>query len=70
MSKRDQRRLPHDFHLWTQVSETVDPLRRKGLMKLGGGPLPVPEEIAPPPVPAKKAPPKKLSPGKANGERT
>ncbi|MBJ7577197.1 Smr/MutS family protein [Devosia sp. MC532] len=33
-------------------------------MKLGGGPLPVPEEFAPPPVPEKKAPPKKLTPGK------
>lgn len=64
MSKRDQRRLPHDFHLWIQVSETVDPLRRKGLMKLAGGTLPVPEEMTPPLPPEKKAPPKKLAPGK------
>ncbi|HWV21862.1 MAG TPA: Smr/MutS family protein [Devosia sp.] len=55
MSKRDPRRLPHDFHLWTTVSETVEPLRRKGLLKLGHGALPIPE---PEPAPAIKAPPK------------
>ena len=27
MYKRGSRRLPHDFHLWTQVAETVEPLR-------------------------------------------
>ena len=43
MSKRDSKRLPHDFHLWTTVAATVDPLRRKGLLKLGTGPLPLPE---------------------------
>lgn len=61
MSKRDAKRLPHDFHLWTHVAETVEPLRRKGLLKLGTGPLPVPESE---PVPQIKAPPKKLGPGR------
>jgi DNA-nicking Smr family endonuclease len=61
MSKRDTRRLPHDFHLWTSVSATVEPLRRKGLLKLGHGTLPVPE---PEPQPSIKAPPKPLKPGK------
>jgi DNA-nicking Smr family endonuclease len=55
MSKRDPRRLPHDFHLWTSVAETVEPLRRKGLLKLGHGTLPIPE---PEPTPAIKAPPR------------
>ncbi|MET0435991.1 MAG: Smr/MutS family protein [Devosia sp.] len=55
MSKRDPRRLPHDFHLWTSVSATVEPLRRKGLLKLGHGTLPIPE---PEPAPAIKAPPR------------
>lgn len=54
MSKRDPKRLPHDFHLWTAVASTVDPLRRKGLLKLGTGPLPVAEPAAtvtkPPPT--------------------
>ncbi|WP_375451105.1 Smr/MutS family protein [uncultured Devosia sp.] len=51
MSKRDPRRLPHDFHLWTAVAATIDPLRRKRLLKLAAGPLPLPEppaEIAQP----------------------
>jgi DNA-nicking Smr family endonuclease len=61
MSKRDSKRLPHDFHLWTAVSSTVEPLRRKGLLKLGHGPLPVPEAE---PAPRIKAPPKPLQPGK------
>ena len=61
MSKRGSRRLPHDFHLWTSVAETVEPLRRKGLLKLGTGTLPVPE---PEPQPLVKAPPKPLKPGK------
>jgi DNA-nicking Smr family endonuclease len=60
MSKRDPKRLPHDFHLWTAVASTVDPLRRKGLLKLNGTPLPLPEEEAPPP--ASKAPPVKQPP--------
>ena len=47
MSKRDPKRLPHDFHLWTAVAATVDPLRRKGLLKLGSGPLPLPAEEPP-----------------------
>lgn len=60
MSKRNPKRLPHDFHLWTTVAATVDPLRRKGLMKQGLGTLPVPD---PDPQPAEiKAPPKKLAP--------
>ena len=37
MSKRDPKRLPHDFHLWTAVAATVDPLRRKGLLKMAAG---------------------------------
>jgi Uncharacterized protein conserved in bacteria len=61
MSKRDAKRLPHDFHLWTHVAETVEPLRRKGLLKLGAGPLPVPESE---PIPEIKAPPKKLGAGR------
>jgi DNA-nicking Smr family endonuclease len=61
MSKRDPRRLPHDFHLWTTVSATVEPLRRKGLLKLGHGALPVPE---PEPQPTIKAAPKPLKAGK------
>lgn len=61
MSKRDPKRLPHDFHLWTTVSATVEPLRRKGLLKLGHGTLPIPE---PEPAPAIKAPPKMGSPKK------
>ena len=51
MSKRDPRRLPHDFHLWTTVAETVEPLKRKRLMKFGRLPLPLPE-AAPEPFPA------------------
>jgi DNA-nicking Smr family endonuclease len=61
MSKRDPRRLPHDFHLWTSVAATVEPLRRKGLLKLGNGPLPLPAESAPAAVPL-KAPPKRQPP--------
>lgn len=60
MSKRDPKRLPHDFHLWTHVAETVEPLRRKGLMKLGTGPLPVPKAA---PAPSFKTHPKPLKPG-------
>ena len=60
MSKRDPKRLPHDFHLWTAVASTVDPLRRKGLLKLNATPLPLPEEEVPPP--ASKAPPAKQPP--------
>ena len=62
MSKRDAKRLPHDFHLWTHVAETVEPLRRKGLLKLGAGPLPVPVVE---PAPQIKSPPKKLGSGRA-----
>lgn len=61
MSKRDVKRLPHDFHLWTHVTESIEPLRRKGLLKLGSGPLPVPEQH---PDPKIKPPPKKLGPGR------
>ncbi|MBN9334158.1 Smr/MutS family protein [Devosia sp.] len=61
MSKRDARRLPHDFHLWTTVSATVEPLRRKGLLKFGHDPLPIPE---PEPAPAIKAPPRMGKPKK------
>jgi DNA-nicking Smr family endonuclease len=60
MSKRNPKRLPHDFHLWTTVAATVDPLRRKGLLKHGQGTLPVPESE--PPLPDIKAPPKRLPP--------
>lgn len=61
MSKRDPRRLPHDFHLWTAVAATIDPLRRKRLLKLGGGPLPLPEPVAEPahkPAPPARKPPR------------
>jgi DNA-nicking Smr family endonuclease len=63
MSKRDPRRLPHDFHLWTTVASTVDPLRRKGLLKVGHLPLPMPAEEPVVTQPA-KAPPKRLPPRK------
>jgi DNA-nicking Smr family endonuclease len=60
MSKRDPKRLPHDFHLWTAVASTVDPLRRKGLLKLNATPLPLPQDD---PVPtASKPPPGKQAP--------
>lgn len=62
MSKRDPKRLPHDFHLWTAVASTVDPLRRKGLLKLGTGPLPLPSEEPPVSVSAAPAPPKRRAP--------
>jgi DNA-nicking Smr family endonuclease len=66
MSKRDPRRLPHDFHLWTAVASTVDPLRRKGLLKFAGVPLPLPVEEPAPAViklpPGKKAPKKPFLP--------
>lgn len=62
MSKRDPRRLPHDFHLWTAVASTVEPLRRKGLLKLGHVPLPLPVEETPPVKLTGKAPPKRLPP--------
>ena len=61
MTKRGSRRLPHDFHLWTSVAATVEPLRRKGLMRLGSGTLPVPEAE---PAPAVKTTPRPLKPGK------
>ena len=67
MSKRDSRRLPHDFHLWTAVAATVDPLRRKGLLKLGHGPLPLPgDEPAPAQTgaPATRTAPKRQPPRK------
>ncbi|WP_240231255.1 Smr/MutS family protein [Devosia lacusdianchii] len=60
MSKRDPKRLPHDFHLWTAVASTVDPLRRKGLLKLGPLPLPVDEPAAT----VIKAPPARQTPRK------
>ena len=65
MSKRDPKRLPHDFHLWTVVAATVDPLRRKGLLKLGTGPLPMPVEEAPQPSAATPAQPNRQAPRKA-----
>jgi len=62
MSKRDAKRLPHDFHLWTTVAETVEPLRRKGLLKFGIGTLPMPEpEPHPAPI---KSPPRMGAPKK------
>jgi DNA-nicking Smr family endonuclease len=66
MSKRDPRRLPHDFHLWTAVAATIDPLRRKGLLKMAAGPLPLPAEeppaVATRPPPARKPPRKPFLP--------
>ena len=61
MSKRDPKRLPHDFHLWTAVAATVDPLRRKGLLKMGNVPLPLPA-VEPPKPDSQPAPPKRLPP--------
>lgn len=46
MAKRDSRRLPADWHLWTEVARTVSPLRpgrSKPLMGMAEGPLPVPQ---------------------------
>ena len=63
MSKRDSKRLPHDFHLWTAVAATVDPLRRKGLLKMATGPLPLPVGEPPPELP--KPPPARKPPRKA-----
>lgn len=63
MSKRDHKRLPHDFHLWTTVASTVDPLRRKGLLKFASVPLPMPV-AEPPPEPVSKAPPRRKPPQK------
>jgi DNA-nicking Smr family endonuclease len=63
MSKRDPKRLPHDFHLWTAVAATVDPLRRKGLLKMAAGPLPLP--IADPQPDLPKPPPTRKPPRKA-----
>ena len=57
MSKRDPRRLPHDFHLWTAVAATVDPLRRKRLLKFG--PLPLPAEEDAPVAVTTKTPPRR-----------
>ena len=62
MSKRDSKRLPHDFHLWTTVAATVDPLRRKGLLKLGHGPLPLPPPEPDPVVAARPTPPRRQPP--------
>ncbi|MGV8833835.1 MAG: Smr/MutS family protein [Devosia sp.] len=63
MSKRDPKRLPHDFHLWTAVAATVDPLRRKGLLKHGHGPLPLPvDEPVLPPAPTQQPAPKRQPP--------
>ena len=64
MSKRDPRRLPHDFHLWTTVASTVDPLRRKGLLKFTGVSLPLPPEEPAPVAVTSKAPPKRQPPRK------
>jgi DNA-nicking Smr family endonuclease len=61
MSKRDNYRLPPDFHLWTAVAETVEPLRRSRLLTLGQGPLPLPGS-EPPPTEPTKAPPRRQSP--------
>lgn len=63
MSKRDHKRLPADFHLWTAVSSTVDPLRRKRLFKLSAAPLPLPLDEAPLAT-ALKPPPKNGKPVK------
>lgn len=48
MAKRDPRRLPPDFHLWTAVAATVEPLARRRLLQLGQGPLPLPAPETPP----------------------
>ena len=60
MAKRDPRRLPHDFHLWTAVAATVDPLRRKRLLRLSATPLPLPEEA--PPAAVSRSPPRRQPP--------
>lgn len=54
MAKRDPKRQLPDWHLWTEVVRTVDPLRPKrvkALLSMAGGPLPVPA-----PAPGKPRP--------------
>ncbi|WDR01799.1 Smr/MutS family protein [Devosia algicola] len=55
MAKRDAKRLA-DFHLWTAVAETVDPLRPKRLYKIAQGPLPIPDTAVHPSPPAPQKP--------------
>jgi DNA-nicking Smr family endonuclease len=58
MSKRDQKRPLPDWHLWTELVRTVDPLRPKRpkpLLSMAGGPLPVPA-LAPAPEKPRRHP--------------
>lgn len=56
MAKRDPKRSPAlaDWHLWTEVTRTISPLRRRSLLELAeAGTLPLPPEaaaVAPKPV--------------------
>jgi DNA-nicking Smr family endonuclease len=61
MRKRDTKRLPADFHLWTAVAATVEPLRPKRLRQLADAPLPLPPPPEPTPA-AAKSPPKRAKP--------
>ena len=59
MARRDKPALP-DWHLWTQVAETISPLQRTRIrqrLKLAEEPLPLPKS---PPAPRTK--PVKLPP--------
>lgn len=51
---RDPKALVPDFHLWTSVAETVDPLARPRRARPGAGPLPLPP--AEPPAAASPRP--------------
>jgi len=47
MAKRGPKPPVPDFHLWTAVTRTVDPLRRKRVLREPAEPLPLPEPAAP-----------------------
>jgi DNA-nicking Smr family endonuclease len=58
MAKRDPKRQPAlaDWHLWTEVTRSISPLRqRRTLLEFAGdGPLPLPDATPPRPKPDKK----------------
>lgn len=59
MAGKDHKQRPAlpDWHLWSEVIRTVQPLQRaKPLLQLGGGPLPLPGAVSPPAKPAVSRP--------------
>ncbi|GLQ54551.1 Smr/MutS family protein [Devosia nitrariae] len=46
MARRDPKSPVPDFHLWTAVAETVDPLRKRRTLRPPADPLPLPEPAA------------------------